>query len=218
MSRQVFSWPPFNLGCRWRYGRLLSAYLDGELSAAVANSVASHLRECVGCRSEWEQLQFSKSVMAQFEIPASRGYGASDRVLRDEPLGPSVIKWLCYQRIAIPLPLAAGLLLSSLAAFLFVSRSYNAEPVPMASVQTAQVPPVRIVEVPVERIVTRTVYLKRANSRSPLGRKRQKNEINTQDRAGNLARISPNSVERSASTLEDFRPAASVNLRLVKEQ
>ncbi len=55
-------------------GDHLSAYLDGELDAARAESVAAHLAECSGCRDELLQLDRARTAiraLPRLEVPGS---------------------------------------------------------------------------------------------------------------------------------------------------
>lgn len=204
------------LSCRWRYRHLLSAYLDNELSAHAAAPIANHLRECARCRIEFEQLRFANRALVEFEIPPMRTPLIGGPVLR-QPASKEVSPWqrLFSQKIAVPLPLAAGLVIAMISATFFAIGRSQRTPIQLAA--SVPEPPsavIKVVEVPVDRVVTRTVYLRRS------GPRRVRSDPNATeftltppDSKGNIAR----NAEWSDSTLKDFRPAASANLRVVKE-
>jgi len=208
------------LGCRWRYGRLLSAYLDHEVDAQAEGVIAGHLRQCARCRVEFEQLRFANRALVEFEIPPMRGPLSVGQVFQLPALKEvSPKKRLYSQKIAVPLPLAAGFVIALIGATLFAIgddqptqiQSPGLVPSPSAAV-------IKVVEVPVERVVIRTVYSRRSVSSRVRGAQKEKEfTLTPSDSKGDIARNGGKSLEWSDSTLKDFRPAASANLRVVKE-
>jgi anti-sigma factor RsiW len=205
------------LGCRWRYGHMLSAYLDHELDARAEEVIAGHLRECARCRAEFEQLRFANTALAEFEIPPTRGPLSSELVFQLPVLKKvSRLRRLYSQKIAVPLPLAAGIAITLISASLFaISRNQRAPIQSIASVPTPPPAVIKVVQVPVERVVTRTVYSRVSVSKRVRGI-RKKNEF-TLTPSGNIAQNAGRTVEWSDRTLKEFRPASSANLRVVKE-
>jgi len=47
-----------------RAGRLLSAYVDSELTAAEARAVQEHLLDCAPCRDAYENLRAARDLLA----------------------------------------------------------------------------------------------------------------------------------------------------------
>jgi anti-sigma factor RsiW len=47
-----------------RAGRLLSAYVDGELTAADARAVQEHLLDCAECRDAYDRLRATRDLLA----------------------------------------------------------------------------------------------------------------------------------------------------------
>ncbi len=207
------------LSCRWRYGRLLSAYLDHEVDAQAEEVIAGHLRECARCRVEFEQLLFANRALVEFEIPPMRNSQSGGQVFQLATLNEtSPRKRLYTQKIEVPLPLAAGVVIALVGATLFaISRN---QLTPIQSTVSVPIPPsaiVKVVEVPVERVVIRTVYSKRSGSRrAGAPRKEKEFTLTPPDSKGDIAH-NASKVEWSDSILKDFRPAASANLRVVKE-
>jgi hypothetical protein len=212
------------LSCRWRYGRLLSAYVDDELNANAAEAIASHLSDCARCRIEFDQLRFANGALAEFEIPPMRSPLVGGQVFQLPALKEvSPLKRLYSQKIAVPLPLAAGVVIALISAIVFATaRNQRA---PIQSTVSVPAPPsavIKVVEVPVDRpidrVVTRTVYLRQSGSKRVRGAPKQ-NELtfDSPDSKGNIAQNDATTAEWSDSTLKDFRPAASANLRVVKE-
>jgi hypothetical protein len=205
------------LGCRWRYSRLLSAYLDDELDAQTADNIARHLRACSCCRADFEQLRLANKALLEFEIPPMRppligGPVFCLPVLKKD----SSFKRLCSKKIAVPLPLAAGLSIALLVGALFTTgRDQQTSVQSISPVPASASAMIKVVEVPVDRVVNRTVYVRKpAFRRVQDGRKR----ITPPDLKGNIAQSDTPVTGWSDSTLKDFRPAASANLRVVKEQ
>ncbi|MCM3869099.1 MAG: zf-HC2 domain-containing protein [Pyrinomonadaceae bacterium] len=208
------------LSCRWRYGRLLSAYLDHEVDAQVEGVIAGHLHECARCRVEFEQLRFANRALVEFEIPPMRNPQSGGQVFQLPAItAVSARKKLYSQRIAVPVPLAAGVAIALVGATLF-AMSRNQQP-PIQSTVLLPAPSftdIKVVEVPVERVVIRTVYSKRPGSRRVREAGKDKQLLLTPpDSKADIARNATRKVEWSDSTLKDFRPAASANLRVVKE-
>ena len=58
-----------------RCGRLLSAYLDGEVTASERRMVAEHLSECGACTSELEELKMTVDLMRDLpDLPVPRSF------------------------------------------------------------------------------------------------------------------------------------------------
>ncbi|HKE31720.1 MAG TPA: kelch repeat-containing protein, partial [Candidatus Angelobacter sp.] len=54
-------------GC-WRYQRLLSPYLDGELDQAETASLEGHLTDCDECRTLFEKLRFASRMVTKLSV------------------------------------------------------------------------------------------------------------------------------------------------------
>lgn len=207
------------LGCRWRYDRQLSAYLDNELNAQSEKVIAGHLRECGRCRVSFEQLRYAKRALVEFEIPQTRRPLSGGQVFQ-LPVSKEVffLKRLYSQRIAVPVPLAAGVVIALIGATLF-ALGRNQRPIQsIVSVPAPSSAVIKVVDVPVERVVTRIVYSRR--SRYKRVRATQKENgftLTSPELKDDLAQNARGTVEWSDSTLRNFRPAASANLRVVKE-
>lgn len=68
-----------------RAGRLLSAYVDAELTAADARQVQEHLLDCAACRDAYERLRATRDLLgglAPAEPPAEFWAGVREPVLR----------------------------------------------------------------------------------------------------------------------------------------
>ena len=197
---------------RWRsqckFSGLLSSYLDKELSASDATAVASHLRDCGRCQAEWHQLSLSKTALTHFEIPVSRGHWTGTPAPSSTEFTSSR-RGILQQRISIPVPVAAAVLFALIAGFWVAFSSQQ------TTTALPQSQPVKVVEVPVERVVTRTVYLKRSDNSRNLRSRRTLPKSPTQDE--HLARQRSTKPELSRQGLGAFRPAASANLRVVKD-
>jgi Putative zinc-finger len=202
------------LRCGMRMDRRLSAYLDHELSDADAAKVSQHLMGCSRCQKKLEQISILQRALGQFEIPVSRGQWTSVVAQPSRSLQfDSRLRRLCAQRISVPLPLAAGLVLVLCAGLVF---SFAREERNRSAVTQLSPPQVetKIVEVPVERVVVRTVY------RDPTDQKTERRSGKNVSPVGprsNLAQKHRNSSEWSTRTMGTFRPASSANIRVVKE-
>jgi Putative zinc-finger len=205
------------LGCHWRYGRLLSAYLDNELSAQEGGVINSHLLDCASCRVELEQLRFANRALVEFEIPPMRNSLMGGPVFQPRIKQVSPLKRVYSRKIVMPLPLAAGVAIALIGATFFVISSSKRTPIQSTvSVPAPSSAVIKVVEVPVERVVIRTVYSRRSGARRVRGI-RKENEVAPQPQSNaDIARNGSRTIEWSDSTLKDFRPAASVNLRVVK--
>jgi hypothetical protein len=206
--------------CRWRYGHLLSAYLDSELSGRAAKAVGGHLSTCAHCRVEFEQLRFANRALTALELLPTRNSTVGAHVFRLAALKEvSAVKRFYSQKIAVPLPVLAGLSIILVGAFL-LAIVQNKQPSIQsgASLSAPASVVIKVVEVPVERVVTRTVYVTKPRSSGVRGTP-GKNRFTTTptDSQEIVAHNNSTVVQWSNSTLKDFRPAASANLRLVKE-
>lgn len=66
---------PFNLyhhlRCAWRYDRLLTPYVDGELDEGARARLHAHLAQCGRCRAAVEEQRFAADLLAKLMLPAS---------------------------------------------------------------------------------------------------------------------------------------------------
>ena len=124
--------------------RRLSAYRDGDLTGAAAQSVAAHLDACLPCAERWGSLVDALDALAESPRLACPG-GIAPRVLARlevESRGPGLA--LLYR----PMSAARPLMLPSLfpAALLFVmvisaALALSHDPGPLPAVATRTLPP-----------------------------------------------------------------------------
>jgi hypothetical protein len=57
-----------SLRCFWRYGPLLSPYIDGELDERRRALVERHIARCEGCRAESEDLSFASRALLRLAM------------------------------------------------------------------------------------------------------------------------------------------------------
>ena len=73
-----------------RAGRLLSAYVDSELTAAETRAVQEHLLDCAACREAYENLRAARELLAGLppaEPPAEFWAGVRGPVMRAAAAG-----------------------------------------------------------------------------------------------------------------------------------
>ena len=203
------------LSCWWRYGRRLSVYLDDELSRDAARATTSHLSNCAYCRVELETLRLANRALHEFEMPVMLTPIVAGNVYRlPQPKEVSFFKKLCSQRITVPLPFAAGLSVAvvgiAVSGFVWIGTTDG----PAMTVPAATPVVVEFVKVPVDRVVTRTVYVKQPAS-GQVQVSSGKNGISAESNKS-LAHNS-GSREWADNALKDFRPAANANFRVIKE-
>ena len=101
--------------------RTLSAYLDGETSFHLAESLRIHLRECPQCQARLERLKSVKQQLAKVEHFDDRYSKARvwARLKDSSARGPEDRVALWRRRVNLPLPLVA------LAAGLFVLLGFT---------------------------------------------------------------------------------------------
>ena len=63
---------PGRAACR-RYESLLEDYIQGELNAADADQVVSHVKQCAGCRDALDQAQVSVRLLRSAQMSADPG-------------------------------------------------------------------------------------------------------------------------------------------------
>jgi predicted anti-sigma-YlaC factor YlaD len=57
------------LVCAWRYRRLLSPYIDGELGGRRREIMEAHVSQCAGCREACDQMRFAARAISGLSIP-----------------------------------------------------------------------------------------------------------------------------------------------------
>lgn len=204
------------LSCWWVYGRRLSAYLDHELNDLAARTTANHLNQCARCQAHLEEVRFANRALAEFEIPFMSSQLPSGNVFRlPQVKKVSRLKSLAYHKIQVPLPLAAGLLIGLFTVTFFAvfgkQRTADKATTPATSPSVV----IKRVEVPVDRVITRTVYVKQRQVQI-LPRK-DMNQLTSPDSKENIAQNNSQAAEWSDHVLKGFRPAVDANLRVVKE-
>lgn len=204
--------------CLLRYRHRLSAFLDNELDVPSAKAIAEHLSACTHCRVEVEQLRFASRALVELELLRARSSRLRGQVFRLTALKEvSPLKRFYSQKIGVPLPLAAGLSIVFVSVILLTifrnprPSTQSGAPLPAPSVV------IKVVEVPVDRVVTRTVYLKQPRSSTVRGTREEDRFTTTNsDYQRNIAQNNP-MAQWSNSILKEFRPAASANFRVVRE-
>lgn len=197
------------IACSLRYQRLLSAYIDSELGKTDAEGVAQHLRQCTQCGAREQQLRLARNALTALEIPPTRTQWSGDINHLPRHQSPSMFARFWTYRIDVPLPMAVCLMIALLATTIFTLGTKATKDEPLPVIPTAKNEAVKIVEVPVERVVMRTVYINQKRS-----------SLNQKGMRRSLTEPGSNSAKRnswSTNQLEAFRPAASANLRVVKE-
>lgn len=76
-----------------RAERLLSAYLDTELSSEEMSDIRSHLAGCPDCRAEMEELRATRRLLSSLEPPDLPGEFAADLSLRLGRRAPGLWGW-----------------------------------------------------------------------------------------------------------------------------
>mgnify|MGYP001038807406 CR=1 FL=1 len=56
--------------CAWYYQRWISPYLDGELDPRRKGRIEHHLRQCSGCRAEYEKMLFASQMISHVGLPS----------------------------------------------------------------------------------------------------------------------------------------------------
>lgn len=231
MRRKLFGGQT-KLPCAPDHERRLSAYLDGELDAGARAGVEKHLAACPHCRAECEQLRFASRAMAHFVVPEARPVGWQAAGGGEWQRGWSVawLKRFWGLKIVVPAPAVAAITLAVItmaaAAVLFAGRPAQTLTAASPNLSAAPAAQIKVVEVPVERevvrerVVTRTVY--RNPSRAVQGR----HAAGASQPTASSVRRAPAPMRRATTgdevittraSLTGFRPAANVNLRIVKE-
>src|SRR5262245_3375353 len=98
----------------------LSAYLHGELPPDRRGEVAAHLRECAGCRKEYEEIRLGASfaeAMTVTEAPDSLWEGIEAKLAgagNPEPRPAAGLNWWSHLPTPVrwAIPLAAALLVA----------------------------------------------------------------------------------------------------------
>lgn len=205
------------LRCRWVYGHRLSTYLDHELSDFEARTTANHLNECPRCQAELEQLQFANRALAEFEIPLMSSQLLGNVLRLPQVKEVSRLKRLARHKIAVPLPLAAGLLICLISVSLLAL--FGRQRTLGQSATSAPSPPavIKIVEVPRDRVFTRTVYVKQPVSRRvQISQRINMNPSISPHAKENIAQNNSKATEWPNDVLKGFRPAVNANFRVVK--
>lgn len=105
--------------------KLLSAYVDGELSRAEARCVVSHLASCHSCRGEAADLERVKRILTEESKPGMPEWLAAriqERGLSRPPAGKPFRRFWAV---------GAGIALAALAVFGVFRHGFE-EPVPMS--------------------------------------------------------------------------------------
>ena len=87
-----------SMSCR-KTRNLLSAYLDGQVSAPEDAGVAAHLRNCAACQHELEAIQFTSQLLSSLPVPQFSRDLASGVVAR--AAAPSWVPTRPYSRALV---------------------------------------------------------------------------------------------------------------------
>ncbi len=234
MPRRKLSgwWRARQLPCLSAHRGHLAAYLDGELNAGARAGVESHLAACPRCRAEYEQLRFASRALSHFVVPDARpaGWQVGDpRAEQPQGLSTATLRRFWALKLTFPAPVVAAVALAAIifAGVLFVNRPVQTQTSAAPMSVEAPATQIKVIEVPVERevvrerVVTRTIYARpfRATPGRHVAAGESPSAIPPAQRAATALRRATNS-DREASaraSLIGFRPAADVNLRIVKE-
>ena len=122
--------------------RLLSAYLDGEVTASERRMVAEHLSECGACTSELEELKMTVVLLRDLpDLPVPRSF-----TLEREPVpadGGTGLLRAARLATAAAGSLAAAMLVGTMAVGVFIEGMDDSEPAsdsPATMVEAAPAP------------------------------------------------------------------------------
>lgn len=206
------------LTCRLVYGRRLSAYLDHELNDFAERNTTNHLTECARCQAELEHLRFANRALAEFEIPFMSSQLPGANVFRLPPVKHvSLLKRLAFHKIQVPLPVAVGLLICLISVTLLAILANQRPAGQSATSATSPSIVIQRVEVPVDRVITHTVYIKQPVSRRVQNSSGKELKLNSPHAKENIAQNNSKAPEWSDDVLRGFRPAVDANLRVIKE-
>ena len=125
-----------------RCRRLLSAYLDGEVTAPERRMVAEHLSECRACASELEELKMTVVLLRDLpDLPVPRSF-----TLEREPVpadGGTGLLRAARLATAAAGSLAAAMLVGTMVVGVFIEGTDDSEPAsdsPAAMVEAAPAP------------------------------------------------------------------------------
>jgi len=174
-----------------------------------------------GGREGFDEDAELSALLGAWEAPTPTE-GSRERLLasfRSRVARPPLWRRLLTSTVRVPVPVAACAALAlALAAFALVSR--NAQTPPVVAETKAEAPPVvRVVEVPVERVVERVVYVEKkergtAAARSP----RAKTMLARRD-AGGEGRGAQTTSEASYVTpldMAEFQPSEALKMRVIR--
>jgi anti-sigma factor RsiW len=177
----------------------VSVYIDHEMSLPEREVFEQHLKNCSICQAECEEIRFAKNMMQRLQLQGGPvQVGVTSRIQSLTSTKPG-FRGLLHRTVSLPVPVAAVLAVLLLLPTLFVWKS--SKQLPAVTKETVEV------QVPVERLVTQTVYVQSPAPKNPRGVKRQ------------IVRR-PNGAKPSRpptiDSLDGFRPADTANLRVIK--
>lgn len=224
------------LPCVSDHKHKLSAYLDGELDLPTRAGVERHLADCQHCSAECERQRLASRAVSHFVVPEVRipDWRAKTPAARRHLHSPTaMMRRLWATRVSVPAPVAAAACLAILASVPFLLlRMPRPERTPaFPTAPEAASPQIKIVEVPVERVVvvrervvtrTRSSY---GNERTPGTRFRGGLVAGGAYRTGigpdgspAAQRVTENQEKPAViADLAEFTPATNAQLRAVRE-
>lgn len=214
--------------CRQTKEKLIDLVFD-ELQASERPGLFAEVEDCADCFGEYRLMSETLSVFNEARVaarPAESYWPKYHHALRHRMAmaddvqpeqQPSAPFWkrLFASSIPVPVPLVAVAIVLVVTTVLVMRRPAQSNPsAQSASSKATPREVIKTVEVPVyqDRIVTRTVYVDRAN------RTVAKNQSEPEQNLNNVvAQSSPaSSKKRPGVSLEGFQPADEVKLRIIK--
>ncbi|MEO0021939.1 MAG: anti-sigma factor [candidate division WOR-3 bacterium] len=89
--------------------KLLSRFLDNELSGPGQEAVIRHLAECAGCRQEYELLQSDHRLLQSATVPEISPYFTARTLARIRTLKPAPVLPKLVWQTAVSLLILAGI-------------------------------------------------------------------------------------------------------------
>ena len=230
MPRKFYEWR-VKLPCISEKRGKLSAYLDDELDARARIEVEKHLAGCSRCQVEFDQLRFASRAMSHFVAPEKHAPVRQTNQFAERSQGLPVagLSRFWDKKIAVPVPVAVVGLAAIVIAALFLGRLVQQQTSSVSQLANIKTPEIKIVEVPVERVVTvervvnRTIYVRQ--SRPPrmvhAGGQLVKDSnplvLSTKGASGIHDVKKDEQKLFTFANMAGFRPVQDSNLRIVKE-
>jgi len=180
-----------------------------------------HERETGGGRERSDEDAELRALLGAWEAP-SPSEGSRERLLASfrARVAPAPLwKRLLTSTVRVPLPVAACAALAvALAAYALASRPAQAPPA-TAEAKAETPPAVRVVEVPVERVVERVVYVKEKERTAAPRVSKARGALARHDSRDGGRRARSSSSEASYVTpldMDEFQPAEELKMRVIR--